>query len=137
MYEAYKGNENVVFYLVYVREIHPVAKSALAPGEKPKDPKDVAQAKNLDERILTASACMEGLKLTLPVLIDTMEGTADKAYSGVPSTTAVINTEGNVVFHSIGPGGSQPKKAEEALKKLGLEPAPAKKPASQPASKPS
>ena len=130
MYEAYKGNDKVAFYMIYVREIHPVGQSKLAAGEKPTGPRDVAQAKNLDERILAASACMEGLKLTLPVLIDTMEGVAEKAYSGVPASTAVIDLEGKVVFHSIGPGGSQPRQAEMALKQLGIEPQAASQPAS-------
>lgn len=137
MYKAYKDNEKVAFYLVYVREIHPVAQSKLAPGDKPKGPQDVAQAKTIEDRILAASACMEGLKLTLPVLIDTMDGVAEKAYRGVPACTAVIDLEGKVVFHSTGPGGAQPKEAEKALKKLlGDQPTTTSRPATQAASQP-
>jgi len=134
---AYKGNEKVAFYLVYVREIHPVKEPKVAPGETPKGPQDIAQAKNLEERILAASACMKGLKLTLPVVIDTMDGVAEKAYRGVPACTVVIDLQGNVVFHSTGPSGSQPKEAERVLRKLGLEPVSAtSRPASQPATQP-
>ena len=107
MYAAYKDSEDVAFYLVYVREAHPVAQPKLKAGEKPTTPSQITQPKTLDERVLAASACMKGLHLTLPVLIDTMDGAAGTAYRGVPAATVVIDREGTVVFHASGPNGSR------------------------------
>jgi hypothetical protein len=131
---SYKDHPNVAFFLVYVREAHPVARSKVSPATRPSGPSDVPLAQNLDERVLAASACMAGLKLTLPVLIDTMDGAAEKAYRGAPAATAVIDLAGNVVFHSVGPNGCRPAEAERALRRLGFEPAgPASRPATRPA----
>ena len=61
---------------------------------------------------------MEGLKLTLPILIDGMDGVAEKAYKGKPAATAVVDKHGKIAFYSHGPRGAQPKQADAVLKKL-------------------
>jgi len=63
------------------------------------------------------------LNLTLPVLIDSMDGVAEKAYRGVPAATAIVDLDGNLVFHSDGPNGVQPKEAEKVLRRLLDQPA--------------
>lgn len=118
---SYKDNPNVAMFLVYVREAHPV-KEADAPKEsdagKPKGPGNITQHKTIDDRIVAASACMEGLKLTLPVLIDTMDGVVEKAYKGVPAAMVIVDLEGNVVSYAHGPTAVQPAEAEKVLKRL-------------------
>ena len=113
---AYKDNKKVAMFLVYVREAHPVRQRKTT--GKPKTPQDITQPKTIEERVIAASACMEGLKLTLPVLIDTMKGTVGRAYKGVPGATAIVDLQGNIVFHSRGPRGVQPRQADRVLKEL-------------------
>ena len=114
LYEAYKDNDKVEIFLVYVNEAHP----ARTTDAKGKGPSSVGRHKRIDEKVLAAAKCMEGLKLTLPVLIDGMDGAAEKAYRGRPAATAVVDLAGKVVFHSTGPRGAQPAEAEKHLKKL-------------------
>jgi hypothetical protein len=42
----------------------------------------------------------------------------ENAYRCVPAATAIIDLEGNVVFHSRGPKGVQPNEAARVLKEL-------------------
>jgi hypothetical protein len=86
LYVAYKDNPKAAIYLIYVREIHPVKESEEPRAGKPKGPSDITQHKNLDDRIMAA--------------------------------TAIIDLNGNVVFHSHGPTGVQPKKAEKVIREL-------------------
>ena len=127
LYKAYKGNEKVAMYLVYVNETH-LAKTNDPKGE---GPHGIKPHRNIEGRLQAASKCMEGLKLTVPVLIDRMDAVVEKAYRGSPGATAVIDLEGKVVFHTIGPRGVQPAEADTLLKKLiakGGFPKPEKKP---------
>jgi len=116
LYEAYKNDERVAFFFIYVNEAHP--KRNRDDDPKSVTPRGIGRARNLKNRILAASKCMIGLKLKMPVLIDTMDGVAEKGYRGRPSATAVIDMDGKIRMHTIGPWGSQPKKAGEILKKI-------------------
>lgn len=125
---AYKDNPNVAMFMVYVREAHPANKKEedkRAAGKKLEGQPDIAQHKTMDDRVLAALACRKGLNLSLPVLIDTMDGVVERAYQGVPAATAIIDLEGKIVFHSRGPHGVQPKEADRVLKSL-LEKKPAR-----------
>lgn len=124
MYAAYKNNEKLAMLLVYVREAHPAKEAPAADGDGLKRPADITQPKTTDERVLAASACVQGLKLTLPVLIDTMDGVVMRAYKGWPAATAIVDPDGNVVFYRRGPNGVQPKEAEKVLRKLVGDPKP-------------
>jgi hypothetical protein len=134
LYVAYK--DKVEFFLVYIREARPVEKASdgrTAP--RPAGP-EIAPPRTQDERVIAATACLKGLKLSLPVLVDTMEGTAEKAYAGWPAGTAVIDPDGKIAFYSRGPNGAKPKEAEEVLKQLlaaAPKPAPAEPPKTRPA----
>jgi hypothetical protein len=136
LYKAYKDNEKVAMYLVYVNEAHPARTTAA----KSEGPSSVGKHKSIDEKVLAASKCMEGLKMTLPILIDSMDGVVEKAYRGRPAATAVIDLDGKVVFHSTGPRGAQPPEADKHLKALiakggfpKIEKKPERKPTTQPA----
>jgi hypothetical protein len=118
LYVAYRDNPKVAVYLIYVREIHPVKEPQEPRAGKPKGPSDITQHKTLDDRIMAASACREGLNLSLPILIDRMDGVVEKAYDGVPAATAIVDLNGNLVFHSHGPNGVQPRKAEKVIREL-------------------
>jgi len=119
LYAAYK--DKVQFFLVYVREAHPVdARPGVdgRPGNPARGDPNIRQPRTMDERSRAATECLKGLKLTLPCLIDNIEGTTEKAYGAWPAVTTVVDIDGKVCFYSRGPGGAKPKEAETALKQL-------------------
>ena len=115
LYEAYK--DKVEFFFVYVREAHPVRQGKEG-GAEARSPQDIAQTRSLAERAMAATDCLRGLKVTLPVLIDTMDGKTEKGYGSHPAGTAVIDRDGRISFTSRGPSGVKPKEAEKVLKEL-------------------
>ena len=116
LYVSYKSNPNIQFYIVYVNEAHPVR----TPGTEADSPEytGIGRHRHIDDKILAASRCMKGLNLTLPVLIDAMDGAAEKAYRGRPAATAVVDLEGKIRFHSNGPWGAKPTEARVVIKEL-------------------
>ena len=115
LYEAYK--DKVTFLFVYTREAHPV-KEGKEGGAQARTPREIGKTTTLQERALAATDCLRGLKFTLPVLIDTMEGEAWNAFRVQQAATALIDVDGRIAFHSRGPSGARPKEAEKALKEL-------------------
>jgi type I thyroxine 5'-deiodinase len=107
----------VQFYAVYILEAHPT---------------DVWQMKsNLDDKVLFASpksdeereyvagACVRKLGIKFPAIIDGIENTTEKAYTGWPDRLYLIGSDGKVVFKTKpGPFGFKPDKLEAAIKAL-------------------
>ncbi len=62
------------------------------------------QPQAADDRIGVANACAVGLKLTVPVLVDDMDNTADIAYNGWPERLYVLSVDGKVAYQ----GGKGP-----------------------------
>jgi len=106
-----------VFYLVYVREAHPVRDGKASDGTL-RSPRDIAQPKTIQERAQAAVDCIRGMNLTVPVLVDGMDEAVRKAYMGYPAGTAVVDTTGTIRFNSRGPQGARPKEAEQVLKAI-------------------
>jgi len=123
LYKAYKDNAH--FFLVYIREAHPSPEKG-SPGEprakeqlKRLGDKGITQPKTMDERVIAADKCMKDLKLTIPILLDSIEGDYLNAYGGWPAGTVVIDIDGKVAYWNRGaPNGAKPTEAEAALKKL-------------------
>lgn len=107
LYVSYK--DKVEFFLVYISEAHPKRLEGDIEG----------QPKNIEQRVILATKCVSELNLSLPVLIDTMDGVAEKAYKGWPDRICVVDIDGKVAYYSErGPAGFKPKDAEAAIKKL-------------------
>ena len=117
LYKAYKDNRKIAFYFVYVREAHPT-RATTAPSRTKEGFGDIGRHKSIESKVIAASKCMKGLKLTIPFLIDDLSGAAEKGYRGRPAATAVIDLDGKIAFHSRGPSGVNPKAAEKTLKSL-------------------
>jgi type I thyroxine 5'-deiodinase len=65
-----------------------------------------------------ATACVRDLGIEFPALLDNIEDSTEKAYTGWPDRLYVIDREGKVVYKSEpGPYGFRPDGMEEALKK--------------------
>ena len=117
LYRAYKDNDKVAFYFIYINEAHPARGPSRDAGVA-EGYLGLGRHRQMDDRILAASKCMRGLGLTMPVLIDNMNGVAEKAYRGRPAATAVIGFDGKIAFYSRGPWGTQPEEAGRVLKQL-------------------
>ena len=123
LYKAYKGKAQ--FFLIYTREIHPSrnsgkpGKSSTARPSRRRGGPAIVQHTSLKERMIAAGKCTKGLKLTIPILLDTMDNAYLKAYGGIPAGTSVIDIDGKVAYWNRGaPTGCRPKNAEAVLKKL-------------------
>jgi len=64
----------------------------------------VAQQKTADERTKLAATCCTTLKITMPLLVDTIDDRVGHAYSGMPDRLYVIDASGR---HRL-PGGRGP-----------------------------
>lgn len=107
LYVSYK--DKVQFFLVYISEAHPKKLKGEFGG----------QPSNIEQRSILATRCVSELKLSLPVLMDTMDGVAEKAYKGRPDRMCVVDIDGKVGYYSRrGPKGFKPKEAEAVIKKL-------------------
>ena len=123
LYKAYK--DKAQFMLVYIREAHPTPDKKQPDAERAKQQlrrfgdMGITQPKTLQERVIAADKCMKGLKLTIPIVLDPIEGDYLKAYGGWPAGTTVIDIDGKVAYWTRGnPRGAKPADAEAALKKL-------------------
>lgn len=98
------------FFLVYIREAHPDIKQG---------GKEIGKAENLEEKAILASKCVSELKLTMPALIDDIEGTVEQAYRGWPDRMCIVDLDGKVAYYGKrGPFGFKPDEAQDALKVL-------------------
>ncbi len=112
MYAKYKGQ--VEFLCVYVREAHPTDGWAMKSNEK--EGIKVKQPVDHEERTDVAAQCCTALKMTMPMVVDTMEDTVGHAYSGMPDRLYVIDTAGKVVYKGgRGPFGFKPGEMEQSL----------------------
>jgi hypothetical protein len=123
LYKAYK--DKAQFFLVYIREAHPSPEKGQPDEQRAKEQlkrfgdKGITQPRTMDERLIAADKCMKDLKLTIPILLDSIEGDYLKAYTGFQAGTVVIDIDGKIAYWTRGaPNGAKPQEAEAALKKL-------------------
>jgi hypothetical protein len=102
LYASYKDDPRVAMFLVYVDEAYPAA--------------DAPKHRSLAQRASAAKRCMERLKLSLPVLVDTMDGAARRAFDARWGATVVVDLQGKVTFHRSGAQGVQPAAAAAAIR---------------------
>jgi hypothetical protein len=114
LYASYKDKAH--FHVVYIREAHPID------GWDVKNNKfRITDPKTLEERQKAARDFAKELKLTLPILVDTMDDQADKLYGGWPDRVYVLDAEGKIALKGgMGPFGFIPsvKEAFGVLEKL-------------------
>ena len=107
----------MAFYAVYILEAHPTDVWQMKSNIK--DKVLFASPKNEEERALVAGACVRKLGIKFPAVIDGLENTTEKAYTGWPDRLYLINSDGVVVFKSKpGPFGFKPEQLEAAIKGL-------------------
>lgn len=108
-----RHGEKAAFLFVYIREAHP-ADSNWADAKL-----GVADPTTLRERGKVASKCVASLALTLPMVVDDMQDTANQLYCGWPERIYVIERGGKIAYKGgLGPFGFDPAEAEKALTQL-------------------
>jgi len=112
LYKEYK--EKAQFFMVYIREAHPVRKA----GDKSRHGPSITQHKTTGERAIAATECIQKLKISLPTLIDEMSKGFQAKYGGFQAGTNIIDIDGKIAFSSRGPWGAKPKEARKVLDKL-------------------
>jgi predicted CXXCH cytochrome family protein len=112
LYASY--NDQIDFLIVYIREAHPeMLKEGNKTGIVSRQPK------TLDERVILASECVSRYKLTIPMVIDGMEGKVNSDYQAWPVRVTVVDIDGKVAFYGgPGPGDFRLPPVERILKKL-------------------
>src|SRR5438270_11502605 len=112
MYDKYKGQ--VQFLFVYVREADPTDGWAIKSNELAGI--SVKQPTKFDERIDVAEQCCKALKMTMPLVVDTMDDTVGHAYSGMPDRLYVLDSQARVVYKGgRGPVGFSAGGIEQSL----------------------
>lgn len=77
---------------------------------------EFAQPQQIDERVAIASACSLGLRLTVPILVDTADNAADRAFQAWPERIYVIDTAGRIAYQGgKGPYGFDPEELNRFL----------------------
>jgi hypothetical protein len=79
----------------------------------------VATPKTFSARDEAANSCVRKLGIEIPALVDDMQDTAERAYTGWPDRLYVINRDGRVAYKSkAGPFGFHPDEMAQALAKI-------------------
>ncbi len=95
----------VRFIVIYTREPH--AKEGIF--------RDLEQPSDDHQRRKYAERAQKELGIHRKILIDTMEGTVQKLYGGLPNMVYIIDPEGRVVFHDR---WADAKAVKQALEKI-------------------
>ena len=89
---------------MYIREAHPLDGWALK-----KNTFNITDPKTLEERRSVARDFAKQLKVTLPILVDTLDDQVERAYAGWPDRIYVIDAAGKIALKGApGPGGFSP-----------------------------
>ena len=106
----------MAFYAVYIEEAHPSdiwqMSSNVREGVVFRNPRSDG------ERFEVAESCVRKLGIRFPALIDGIDNTVEKLYTGWPDRMLLIDREGRVAYKSApGPFGFHPAELEAALRR--------------------
>lgn len=101
--------------MVYIEEAHPTDG-----WQMPSNIKDnilVATAKTFVERDEAAHVCVVKLGIKIPAIVDDMQDSTERAYTGWPDRLYVISRDGHVTYKSpAGPFGFHPQEMAKSLR---------------------
>jgi type I thyroxine 5'-deiodinase len=105
----------VAFYAVYIQEAHP--SDLWQMGSNVREGVVFASPKTDAERANVAGSCVRNLGIRFPALIDGIENTVERDYTGWPDRLLLIGKDGRVVYLSEpGPFGFHPAGLEQAIR---------------------
>ncbi len=109
----------MAFYVVYIEEAHPTDG-----WQMPSNLEQhilVASARNFEQRDAAANTCVAKLGLKIPALVDDMQDSTEREYTGWPDRLYVIDRAGRVAYKSkAGPFGFHPEKMGAVLQSLAV-----------------
>jgi hypothetical protein len=109
-----RHEEEVAFFIVYIREAHPEDGWVLSVNREEKIA--LADPTSLDERAAAAEACVLRLRTRIPVLLDDVDDEVALAYGGWPDRLYLIGRDGRVAFQGQeGPFGFKPDELAAAI----------------------
>ena len=112
MYARWRNQ--VDFYAVYIREAHPTDGWSMESNDHVGV--KVAQPKSTEERTQAAVHCCDSLKMSMPLLVDSIDDRVGRAYCGFPDRLYVIDRDGKVAYKGgRGPFGYRPRELEQTL----------------------
>ncbi len=115
IYEGYR--DRAAFFVVYIREAHP--SDGWQVGANKSQGIIFEQPMTLEERKDVAHTCQLGLDISIPILIDDIDNTVERAYAAWPDRLYVVSREGRIGYKGgVGPGGFKPQAMEKSLKNL-------------------
>ena len=109
-------SDRVEFFVVYIREAHPIDEWQVESNESEKIL--FAQPTTLAARREIAQVCSLKLELPIPTLIDDMENSTDRKYYALPDRLYLIGSDGRVAYRGgPGPFGFVATELETAIEK--------------------
>jgi type I thyroxine 5'-deiodinase len=115
LFDAYR--DRVEFYTVYIEEAHPSDIWQMRGNIR--DNVIFRNPRTEEERIQVAGSCVRKLGIRFPALIDGIDNTVERQYTGWPDRLFLIDRDGRMVYKSAaGPFGFQPEQLEGALRGL-------------------
>ena len=107
----------MAFYVVYIQEAHPTDLWQMQSNVR--DGVLFASPHSDAERTSTASACVRKLNIQIPAVLDKIENSTERAYTGWPDRMYLIDTGGRIRFKSApGPFGFSTPDLEKSLQQL-------------------
>jgi hypothetical protein len=111
LYASY--NDQIEFFIVYIREAHP----EMLEEESVKGIRD--RPKNINERVILAAECVTKFKFTVPMVIDGIDGTVNDDYKAAPVRVTITDRDGKVAYYAgPGPFDFRLNIVEKVIKKL-------------------
>lgn len=111
---AAKYEEQVAFFLVYIREAH--ASDAWQVGSNERDAVIIPSPTDIEQRTSVAQTCAAALEIQFPVLVDGFDNAVDEAYAGWPERIYLVGKDGRIAYMGEpGPFGFAPEDLAEAL----------------------
>jgi hypothetical protein len=106
----------VAFYAVYIQEAHPSDIWQMASNVR--EGVIFPSPRTDTERNEVADSCVRKLGIRFPALIDGVDNTVERQYTGWPDRIYLMDREGRVAFKSDpGPFGFHPSALEAALRR--------------------
>jgi len=114
LYSEYKSQ--IPFYLIYIREAH--STNDWASTRNQREGIVLEPAANMGDRQDHATMCVRKLHIEFPTLLDSMAGSAEKAYVAWPSKAYVVDKRGKILFSTgLSEQDFHPAELEAALRK--------------------
>ena len=115
MYEQYK--DRVAFFVVYIQEAH--SSDVWQMASNIRDKVIFRSPQSFEERTEVASSCVLKLGIKIPAVVDDMNNSTERAYTGWPDRIYLIDRDGRVALKTKpGPFGFNPSLLDAHLERI-------------------